>query len=94
MTATDDIDVLAGEYVLGTLPAAERATVAARRGREPAVRQTDGRRHTNKQDRTGDDRNKDNTGTNEDRRQQKAAAAARKRTQQRQKQTDQNCSPT
>lgn len=31
----DDIDALAGEYVLGTLPAAERAALAARRQREP-----------------------------------------------------------
>ena len=37
MTANDDIDALAGEYVLGTLDAAERATVAARRQREPAL---------------------------------------------------------
>jgi anti-sigma-K factor RskA len=34
MTARDDIDVLAGEYVLGTLDAAERIAVAARRWRE------------------------------------------------------------
>lgn len=37
MTANDDIDALAGEYVLGTLDAAERAMVAARRQREPAL---------------------------------------------------------
>lgn len=35
MTARDDIDGIAGEYVLGTLDAAERASVAARRQREP-----------------------------------------------------------
>ena len=35
MTARDDIDDLAGEYVLGTLDAGERALVAARRQREP-----------------------------------------------------------
>lgn len=35
MTARDDIDALAGEYVLGTLDAAERASIAARRQREP-----------------------------------------------------------
>jgi anti-sigma-K factor RskA len=37
MTANDDIDALAGEYVLGTLAPAERAAVAARRRREPAL---------------------------------------------------------
>ncbi len=37
MTPSDDIDALAGEYVLGTLDVAERATVAARRQREPAL---------------------------------------------------------
>lgn len=37
MTDAEDIDGLAGEYVLGTLDAAERATVAARRLREPAL---------------------------------------------------------
>lgn len=37
MTARDDIDGLAGEYVLGTLDAAERAAVAARRQREPEL---------------------------------------------------------
>jgi len=37
MTERDDIDVLAGEYVLGTLDAAERAAVSARRLREPAL---------------------------------------------------------
>ncbi|MFN3745943.1 MAG: anti-sigma factor domain-containing protein [Hyphomicrobiaceae bacterium] len=35
MTTRDDIDNLAGEYVLGTLDAGERASVAARRLREP-----------------------------------------------------------
>jgi anti-sigma-K factor RskA len=33
----EDIDALAAEYVLGTLDASERATVAARRQREPAL---------------------------------------------------------
>lgn len=33
----DDIDALAGEYVLGTLDPAERASVAARRLREPVL---------------------------------------------------------
>lgn len=37
MTTPDDIDALAGEYVLGTLDAAERAEVAARRLREPLL---------------------------------------------------------
>ena len=37
MTELDDIDGLAAEYVLGTLDAAERASVAARRQREPAL---------------------------------------------------------
>jgi len=37
MSDFDDIDALAGEYVLGTLDAAERASVAARRQREPAL---------------------------------------------------------
>jgi anti-sigma-K factor RskA len=37
MTELDDIDGLASEYVLGTLDAAERAMVAARRQREPAL---------------------------------------------------------
>jgi anti-sigma-K factor RskA len=37
MTEDDDIDAIAGEYVLGTLDAAERASVAARRLREPAL---------------------------------------------------------
>ena len=37
MTARDDIDDLAGEYVLGTLDTGERATVAARRQREPEL---------------------------------------------------------
>ncbi len=37
MTELDDIDGLAAEYVLGTLDAAERATLAARRQREPAL---------------------------------------------------------
>ncbi|MEW9307984.1 anti-sigma factor [Labrys neptuniae] len=35
MTERDDLDLLAGEYVLGTLDTAERAAVAARRQREP-----------------------------------------------------------
>ncbi|WP_088342978.1 MULTISPECIES: anti-sigma factor [Rhodomicrobium] len=37
MNELDDIDALAGEYVLGTLDAAERAAIAARRRREPAL---------------------------------------------------------
>lgn len=37
MTTPDEIDALAGEYVLGTLDPAERASVAARRQREPAL---------------------------------------------------------
>jgi anti-sigma-K factor RskA len=37
MNELDDIDGLAAEYVLGTLDAAERASVAARRQREPAL---------------------------------------------------------
>ncbi|MGQ0457305.1 MAG: anti-sigma factor [Hyphomicrobium sp.] len=37
MTDDADINGLAGEYVLGTLDAAERAAVAARRQREPAL---------------------------------------------------------
>jgi anti-sigma-K factor RskA len=37
MTERDDIDMLAGEFVLGTLDARERASVAARRMREPAL---------------------------------------------------------
>jgi anti-sigma-K factor RskA len=37
MSDPEDIDALAGEYVLGTLDAAERAGVAARRSREPAL---------------------------------------------------------
>ena len=37
MTDDDDIDAIAGEYVLGTLDAGERASVAARRLREPAL---------------------------------------------------------
>ncbi|MFI5012200.1 MAG: anti-sigma factor domain-containing protein [Hyphomicrobiales bacterium] len=37
MTEDDDIEALAGEYVLGTLDAAERAAVAARRQREAAL---------------------------------------------------------
>ncbi len=36
---SEEIDMLAGEYVLGTLDAAERAMVAARRQREPALDQ-------------------------------------------------------
>jgi anti-sigma-K factor RskA len=35
MSMDDDLDSLAGEYVLGTLDASERAMVAARRQREP-----------------------------------------------------------
>ena len=35
----DDIDTLAGEYVLGTLSAGARATVAERMSREPALRE-------------------------------------------------------
>lgn len=35
MTERDDLDFLAGEYVLGTLDAAETAAIAARRQREP-----------------------------------------------------------
>jgi anti-sigma-K factor RskA len=37
MTEDEDIEALAGEYVLGTLDAAERAGVAARRQREPVL---------------------------------------------------------
>ena len=37
MTDRPDIDALAGEYVLGTLDAAERTAVAARRQREPGL---------------------------------------------------------
>ena len=37
MTEREDIDMLAAEYVLGTLDAAERTAVAARRQREPAL---------------------------------------------------------
>ncbi len=37
MTGADDIDGLAAEYVLGTLDAAERAAVSARRQREPQL---------------------------------------------------------
>ncbi len=37
MIDADDIDGLAGEYVLGTLDAGERASVAARRLREPQL---------------------------------------------------------
>jgi anti-sigma-K factor RskA len=37
MTEREDIDMLAAEYVLGTLDAAERSAVAARRQREPAL---------------------------------------------------------
>lgn len=47
MTERDDIDGLAGEYVLGTLDAGERAAIAARRLREPdldaAIRSWEGR---------------------------------------------------
>ena len=37
MTDDKDIDGLAGEYVLGTLDAGERVSVAARRLREPLL---------------------------------------------------------
>lgn len=37
MTDDNDIDAVAGEYVVGTLNAGERAAVAARRQREPAL---------------------------------------------------------
>ena len=37
MTDDNDIDAIAGEYVVGTLDAGERAAVAARRLREPAL---------------------------------------------------------
>jgi anti-sigma-K factor RskA len=37
MTERDEIDVLAGEYVLGTLDAAERAAADAARRRDPAL---------------------------------------------------------
>jgi anti-sigma-K factor RskA len=37
MTERDEIDVLAGEYVLGTLDAAERAAARAQRRRDPAL---------------------------------------------------------
>ncbi len=37
MSEPEDIDALAGEYVLGTLSAAERQAIDARRGREPTV---------------------------------------------------------
>ena len=37
MMEADDIDGLAAEYVLGTLDASERVTVASRRQREPAL---------------------------------------------------------
>lgn len=37
MSDTDDIDALAGEYVLGTLDAGERATVELRRRGDPAL---------------------------------------------------------
>ena len=37
MTDDEDIDALAGEYVLGTLDSGERTAVAARRLREPAL---------------------------------------------------------
>ena len=39
MTAQDDIDTVAAEYVIGTLDASERTAVAARRPREPALDQ-------------------------------------------------------
>jgi len=37
MTERDEIDVLAGEYVLGTLDAEERAAANVRRGRDPVL---------------------------------------------------------
>jgi anti-sigma-K factor RskA len=37
MTMQDDIDMLAGEYALGTLDAVERASVESRRRREPQL---------------------------------------------------------
>lgn len=37
MTESDAIDVLAGEYVLGTLDAAERAAAHVQRRRNPAL---------------------------------------------------------
>ena len=37
MSERDEIDILAGEYVLGTLDAAERTAVSARRQRDPAL---------------------------------------------------------
>ena len=37
MTNDEDIDGLAAEYVLGTLDVGERASIAARRTREPAL---------------------------------------------------------
>jgi anti-sigma-K factor RskA len=37
MSELDDIEAVAGEYVLGTLDAAERAAVSARRERDPAL---------------------------------------------------------
>ena len=37
MNELEDIEAVAGEYVLGTLDAAERASVAARRERDPAL---------------------------------------------------------
>lgn len=37
MSGREDIDTLAAEFVLGTLDASERASVAARRPREPAL---------------------------------------------------------
>jgi len=37
MTNDEDIDGLAAEYVLGTLDVGERASIATRRTREPAL---------------------------------------------------------
>ncbi len=37
MSESEDIDLLAAEYALGTLPAAERASVALRARMEPAL---------------------------------------------------------
>lgn len=43
MMELDDIEAIAGEYVLGTLDGAERASVAARRAREPELDRAIGR---------------------------------------------------
>ena len=39
MTERDDLDMLAAEFVLGTLEAGERASVASRRQRDPQLDQ-------------------------------------------------------